>query len=89
MQCKKCENNAFVLLQRKDPLCCGCLYDYCSHKFRATIGKSKLVKPGERVLIAFSGGPSSAAMIHMIKDGFNADQHRRLLFVPSILHIEG
>ena len=41
---------------------------YVTHKFRATIGKTKLVRDGELVLVAFSGGPSSSALLHLIQE---------------------
>ena len=90
IKCKKCDLNiGFVLLQRKDVFCRQCLYDYCSHKFRATIGKSKAIHTGDRVLIAFSGGINSSAIIDMITDGLNEVQHKRLRFIPSIVYIDG
>lgn len=77
------------MLQKKDVFCGACLVDYCTHKFRATIGKSRLVKPGNRVLVAFSGGLTSVVMADLIRRGFEEDFHRRLRFVPSFLHIDG
>ncbi|CAG2120701.1 unnamed protein product, partial [Medioppia subpectinata] len=89
IKCKKClVNNGFVLLQRKDVFCGDCLSDYCSHKFRSTIGKSKAIHSGERVLIAFSGGVNSSAMVRMITDGLKEVQHKKLRFVPSLVHID-
>jgi cytoplasmic tRNA 2-thiolation protein 2 len=36
-----------------------------------------------------SGGASSSAMLQFIKDGLSLDnQHRRLQFIPSLLHID-
>jgi cytoplasmic tRNA 2-thiolation protein 2 len=90
IKCKKCQlNNGFVLLQRKDVFCRNCFYDYCTHKFRSTIGKSKLVRTADRVLIAFSGGINSLALIHMINEGLNDSQHKKLRFLPSIVYIDG
>lgn len=68
---------------------CGpCFDEYCTTKFRATIGKSRKIPSGSKVLIACSGGTSSLSMVHMIKQGLNTEnQHRRLRFIPSIVHI--
>ena len=38
------------------------------HKFRSAIGKSKLIRDGEKVLVAFSGGANSSALLHLIQD---------------------
>ncbi|XP_054165451.1 cytoplasmic tRNA 2-thiolation protein 2-A-like [Oppia nitens] len=89
VKCKKCQiNDGFVLLQRKDVFCRQCLANYCAHKFRSTIGKSKAIQREQRIIIAFSGGVNSSAMIDLIKDGLNEDQHRRLRFVPSLVYID-
>lgn len=45
------------------------------------------MKPGEIVLVAFSGGPSSTAMLHMIQQGLKETSHKRILFKPAIIHI--
>ena len=39
-----------------------------THKFRAAIGKTKLVRDGETMLVAFSGGPASAALVSLIQE---------------------
>jgi cytoplasmic tRNA 2-thiolation protein 2 len=41
---------------------------YTTHKFRSAIGKSKIVRDGETVLVAFSGGQSSSCLLQLIKD---------------------
>ena len=39
--------------------------------------------------MAVSGGASSAAMLQLIREGLSVEnQHRRLQFVPSLLHID-
>lgn len=46
----------------------ACFQVYITHKFRAAIGKTKLVRDGELVLVAFSGGPSSSALLSLIQE---------------------
>lgn len=89
-KCRKCSiNDGYVLLQKKDIYCGPCLVEYCKHKFRATLGKSKLLTPGEMVLVGLSGGTSSIALVDLIKIGLAEDIHRRLRLVPALLHIDG
>ena len=58
-------------------------------KFRATIGKARKIPNGSRVLLACSGGPSSLAMVHMVKQGLQVEnQHRRLRFIPLLVHLD-
>ncbi|KAH8039835.1 hypothetical protein HPB51_009091 [Rhipicephalus microplus] len=86
--CKTCGNTAHLVLRKKDAYCKTCFVANCTHKFRATLGKSKLLKPGDKVLVAFSGGPSSAAMLRLLRDGFSEDTHKKLLFEPSLVYVE-
>uniref|UniRef100_L7M1D3 Cytoplasmic tRNA 2-thiolation protein 2 n=1 Tax=Rhipicephalus pulchellus TaxID=72859 RepID=L7M1D3_RHIPC len=85
--CKTCGDTAHLVLRKKDAYCKTCFVANCTHKFRATLGKSKLLKPGNKVLVAFSGGPSSAAMLRLLRDGFSEDTHKKLLFEPSLVYV--
>lgn len=40
--------------------------EYFTHKFRATIGKHKILAKDEKVLFAYSGSGASVAMLHLI-----------------------
>lgn len=86
--CKTCGDTAHLLLRKKDAYCKTCFVANCTHKFRATLGKSKLLKPRDKVLVAFSGGPSSAAMLRLLRDGFSEDAHKKLLFDPSLVYVD-
>ena len=45
-----------------------CFLNYSTHKFRSTFGKSRLIRDGQKVLVAFSGGQASVAMLHLITE---------------------
>ena len=49
-------------------LCRNCFEAYCTHKFRMSFGKNRLVRDGEKALVAFSGGLSSTAMLHLVQE---------------------
>ncbi|RWS21235.1 Cytoplasmic tRNA 2-thiolation protein 2 B-like protein [Leptotrombidium deliense] len=88
--CKKCDKSSFVLLQKKDPFCKSCFYEYCRHKFRSTIGKSNLVPHKSNVLVAFSGGLSSSALTDLLIDSIqNPDSHKKLHLHPSFVFVNG
>lgn len=54
--CKKCKlNNAELTLRTKDDYCSTCFLGNSRHKFRATIGKHKIMKLDEKVLVLFEG----------------------------------
>ncbi|EEC08150.1 conserved hypothetical protein [Ixodes scapularis] len=86
--CKTCDDTAHVVLRKKDAYCVSCFLAASTHKFRSTLGKSKLIKPKQKILVAFSGGPSSAAMLTLLLDGFAEDAHKRFLFEPHLAHID-
>ena len=67
--CMKCPEKAVVLVRNNDPFCRTCFLDYIMHKFRATIGKARVIHQGQRVLLAVSGGSASMAMLDLVIKG--------------------
>jgi len=66
-----------------------CFEEFFIHKFRSTLSKSNVFGRGERVLIAYSGGPSSAALLHLIADGLSLNARRRLQLEAHVAFIDG
>lgn len=67
--CMKCPEKAAVLVRNNDPFCRTCFLEYVVHKFRATIGKARVIHQGQRVLLAVSGGSASCAMLDLVIKG--------------------
>ncbi|NXO61865.1 CTU2 protein, partial [Phainopepla nitens] len=65
-----------------------CFRDYFVHKFRAMLGKNRVIFPGEKVLLAVSGGPASSAMVRQVQEGLSREAAKRLRFVPGLLYVE-
>ena len=87
--CMKCSSSeAVVVVRMDDPLCKTCFLAYFTHKFRATIGKARAIRAGEKVLLAFSGGPSSSAMLHLVCEGLSFRVPKKLRFEPGIAFID-
>ncbi|XP_069681595.1 cytoplasmic tRNA 2-thiolation protein 2-B [Periplaneta americana] len=87
--CKKCnERRADIVLRIRDAYCRECFLTAATHKFRASLGKSKLVRPQDHVLIAFSGSQPSVALLHLVNAGLNEANHKRLLFTCSVVYID-
>uniref|UniRef100_A0A8C3WK16 Cytoplasmic tRNA 2-thiolation protein 2 n=1 Tax=Catagonus wagneri TaxID=51154 RepID=A0A8C3WK16_9CETA len=66
-KCVKCkEGLPVVVIRAGDAFCRDCFKALYVHKFRAVLGKSRLIFPGEKVLLAWSGGPSSSSMLWQV-----------------------
>ncbi|XP_027702308.1 cytoplasmic tRNA 2-thiolation protein 2 isoform X2 [Vombatus ursinus] len=88
-KCMKCKEGLPVLIIRAgDAFCKDCFKAYYIHKFRAMLGKNRLIFPGEKVLLAWSGGPSSSSMIWQVQEGLSRESAKRLRFVPGIVYID-
>ncbi|XP_028279731.1 cytoplasmic tRNA 2-thiolation protein 2 isoform X2 [Parambassis ranga] len=88
-KCGKCkEASTAVVIRTADTYCRGCFKEYFVHKFRATLGKNRIIFPGEKVLLAVSGGPSSCAMLNQVQEGLNQNAHKKLRFLPGIIYID-
>ncbi|XP_015440220.1 PREDICTED: cytoplasmic tRNA 2-thiolation protein 2 [Dufourea novaeangliae] len=87
--CKKCKTQKTeVSLRGKYGYCKTCFLSVSMHKFKATLGKSKLLRPSDSVLIAHSGKANSTVLLHLIKDNMNESASKRLQFKCKILYID-
>ncbi|XP_066273775.1 cytoplasmic tRNA 2-thiolation protein 2-like [Branchiostoma lanceolatum] len=87
--CVRCGKAAVLVVQTSAAFCRECFLNYFTHKFRSGLGKTRVVQPGERVLLAFSGGPSSAALLHLVKRGMEeGTQKKRLRIEPGVVFID-
>ncbi|NXD04891.1 CTU2 protein, partial [Certhia familiaris] len=67
--CMKCgQGTAALVIRVGDPFCRGCFREYFVHKFRAMLGKNRVIFPGEKVLLAVSGGQASSAMVRQVQE---------------------
>nr|XP_058901951.1 cytoplasmic tRNA 2-thiolation protein 2 [Kogia breviceps] len=85
-KCVKCkEGLPVVVIRAGDAFCRDCFKAFYVHKFRAVLGKNRLIFPGEKVLLAWSGGPSSSSMLWQVLEGLSRDSAKRLRFVPGVV----
>ncbi|KAK7113947.1 cytoplasmic tRNA 2-thiolation protein 2-A-like isoform X1 [Littorina saxatilis] len=86
LQCVKCRRDVPVVVTRvNDAFCQDCFLVYAVHKFRSAIGKSKVIVPKEHVLVAYSGGPASSALLHFLQEG---KKEGKLRFTVTVVHID-
>ncbi|KAF5895559.1 cytoplasmic tRNA 2-thiolation protein 2-like [Clarias magur] len=88
-KCMKCkEGTAVVIIRVGDAFCRSCFNEYFVHKFRAMLGKNRVIFPGEKVLLAVSGGPASSCMLAQVQEGLSRDAPKKLRFTPGIIFID-
>ncbi|KAG5269958.1 hypothetical protein AALO_G00187050 [Alosa alosa] len=88
-KCMKCkEGTAVLIIRAGDAFCRGCFKEYFIHKFRAMLGKNRVIFPGERVLLAVSGGLASSSMLAQVQEGLSRDAHKKLRFVPGLIYVD-
>lgn len=87
--CVKCgDGPAAVVIRIGDAFCRACFREYFVHKFRAMLGKNRVIFPGEKVLLALSGGMASSAMLRQVQEGLSRETAKRLRFVPGLIYID-
>ncbi|XP_068811640.1 cytoplasmic tRNA 2-thiolation protein 2 [Struthio camelus] len=87
--CVKCkEGSAAVVIRLGDAFCRACFREYFVHKFRAMLGKNRVIFPGEKVLLALSGGPASSAMLRQVQEGLSRETAKRLRFIPGLVYVD-
>ncbi|XP_033896271.3 cytoplasmic tRNA 2-thiolation protein 2-like [Acipenser ruthenus] len=88
-KCMKCKEGSAVLIIRVGDAFCGdCFKEYFVHKFRAMLGKNRLIFPGEKVLLSVSGGPASSALLSQVQEGLSPETPKKLRFVPGIIYVD-
>ena len=74
--CIKCKTAPPTVDIRGTKYCPACFTESVTMRFRTAIGKTDL-KPNCAALVAFSGGISSAVMLHMARKYLNPDPRKR------------
>src|SRR6266511_6458904 len=75
MKCRVCRGPAVVDIRRHNAAFCGEHFlHHCREQVRRTIKHYTMFRPGERVLVAVSGGKDSLALWDLLVDlGYDAD----------------
>jgi len=75
MKCRRCRAAAVIELRRHNAAFCrDCFLHHCREQVRRTIDDFEMIAPGERVLVAVSGGKDSLGLWHLLHGlGAHAD----------------
>jgi uncharacterized protein (TIGR00269 family) len=75
VKCRRCREPAVIDVRRHNAgFCRDCFLHHCREQVRRAIDEYDMLEPGERVLVAVSGGKDSLAAWHLLRDlGYEAD----------------
>ena len=75
MKCRRCRGPAVIEIRRHTAgFCADCFVHHVREQVRKTIDEFEMIRPGERVLVAVSGGKDSLALWDLLADlGYEAD----------------
>ena len=75
LRCKSCGEPSVVEVRRHHAaFCADCFVRHCQEQVRRSVHKHRMIAPGERVLVAISGGKDSLALWDILIDlGYEAD----------------
>ena len=75
MKCRRCKGPAVMEMRRHNASFCGdCFVHHCHEQVRRAIEEHRMIAPGERVLVAVSGGKDSLALWNILDDlGYTVD----------------
>ncbi|KAK2076447.1 hypothetical protein QBZ16_000972 [Prototheca wickerhamii] len=78
-----------VIVRQREPLCHACLQESVEARVRTALRGDGLVRPGDCVVAAVSGGPCSAVLLHALcaMRASGASRHPEKRKVPFALHI--
>lgn len=87
--CKKCnERKVVIKLNYKDAQCEPCFFQYARHKLRASMGSTKIIERGARVLLVFDGSIESCVMFDIIRHSVSMEQFKRLTIKPCAVYVD-
>ena len=75
VKCRRCREPAVIEVRRHNAgFCRDCFLRYCREQVRRAIDDFDMIQPGERVLVAVSGGKDSLGLWHLLRElGYDAD----------------
>lgn len=75
MKCRRCAAPAVIDVRRHNAAFCSeCFVHHCREQVRRAIDELRMITPGERVLVAVSGGKDSLGLWQILRElGYDAD----------------
>nr|XP_022917633.1 cytoplasmic tRNA 2-thiolation protein 2 [Onthophagus taurus] len=88
--CVKCKTNrSVILLRSKDCYCKECFVNGTLHKFKAFLGKLRLSRRDEKVLVSYKTGHVTCTLLQFLRNGLDTmAEQKRLKFQPIFIYVE-
>ncbi|KAK5644881.1 hypothetical protein RI129_006181 [Pyrocoelia pectoralis] len=87
--CIKCRTSKpQIVLHNQYPYCKACFISGTVHKFKALLGKNRIVRFNESVLIHHRTGHASTALLHFLRTGLDLSTPKKIQFKPVVVYIE-
>lgn len=87
--CKKCnERKVVVKLNLKDAQCEPCFFQYARHKLRASMGATKIIERGAKVLLVFDGTIEACVMFDIVRYSVSQELFKRLNIQPCAVYVD-
>eukprot|EP00043_Microstomoeca_roanoka_P016330 m.166151 g.166151 ORF g.166151 m.166151 type:complete len:480 (-) comp16436_c1_seq2:31-1470(-) len=84
--CNKCGENSIFVIRKLDGYCKECFLASFTRKVRMDIGKHRLIKQQEKIIIAYSGGNRSSALVAFVREMMDSKK-RPFRVTPVVVHI--
>eukprot|EP00742_Colponemidia_sp_Colp-10_P008950 GILJ01009724.1.p1 GENE.GILJ01009724.1~~GILJ01009724.1.p1 ORF type:complete len:463 (+),score=67.97 GILJ01009724.1:56-1444(+) len=85
-KCFKCKNKAQIK-SRSDKYCKSCFLDITEHEFKAALRTNVGVRYHDKVLVAYSGGLNSSALLHLAYRSIDPSAPRRMGVEIGVVHV--
>ena len=89
MICRKCGSPGKILIRKEYCYCNDCFNINTNHKFRACIGKNRILSANDKVLVCISGDVNSVVLLDLVHIGISLNNHKKLRIIPYFLYIVG
>lgn len=88
VMCKCNQDKCIIKCELKDSMCKNCFLLFVRHKFRASLGATKIVPTDARVLVNFSGSANDVCLLSMTKLGVDDIAFKKLRVDLEVIYMD-
>lgn len=88
VMCKCGEGKCVIKIELKTAMCQKCFLLFVRHKFRASLGATKIIPRGAKVLLNFSGSAADVCLLSMAKLGIDDFSFKKLCLELEVIYLD-